>query len=66
MDHRAVRVFEHVTIGDDAIVINEEPAAARKLLATRVKCFDRYCGGFNTADEFRKNILRWFDSNGGD
>ncbi len=64
MDFGAMRAFDHVTIRDDAIVLDKEPAAARKLFATRVERFNRNCRRFDTADEFRKKILRRADSDG--
>ena len=66
MHFRPVRIFDYVTVGYDAIAVDEEPAAAREFLAARVKRFDRDGGRFNAADEFRKNILRWYDLEGDD
>jgi hypothetical protein len=66
MNFGAMRAFEHVAIRNDAIVLDEEPTAARKFFALRVESFDGNCGRFDTADEFRKNILRCLDFDGDD
>ena len=57
MNLGAMCAFEDVTIRDDAIVLDEEPAASRQFLAARVESLDRNCGGFNATNEFRKDVL---------
>ena len=57
MDLGAMCAFEDVTICDDAIVFDEEPAASREFLAARVESLDCNCGGFNATNEFGKDVL---------
>ena len=57
MNFGAMGVFEHVTVGDDAIGVNKEAAAARELFAARVESFNRDGGWLNAANEFGKKIL---------
>ena len=44
-------VVDDVTVGDDAIEVDEEAAAAGEFLTARVKGFDSNCGWFDTTDE---------------
>jgi hypothetical protein len=57
MNFRAMRVFDDVAIGDDAICIDEEAAAARQFFAARIESLNRDRRWFNAANEFGKNIL---------
>jgi hypothetical protein len=49
---RAVSAFYDVTVGDDAIGSDEEPAAAREFFILRIVGLDGDCGRFDTANEF--------------
>ena len=57
MNFGAMRAFNDVPVGDDAIGVDEEAAASRKLFAARIKSFNRNCGWFNATNEFGKKIL---------
>ena len=61
MNLSAIGTFEDVPVSYDPIDINEEAAAARQFLATRVESLDRDCGWFDAANEFREKILRCLD-----
>ncbi len=43
MNFGAIRAFEDVTVGDDAIVFDEEATAARQLLTARIESFNGDC-----------------------
>ena len=58
MNFSAIGVVDDVAVGDDAISIDEEAAAARELLAARIEGFDGDGGGLDAANEFRKQVLR--------
>ena len=57
MDLGAMCAFEDMTVRDDAIVLDEEPAAARQFFTARVESLDSDGGGFNATDEFGKKVL---------
>ena len=40
MDFGAKCAFDHVTVSNDAILVDEETAAARQLLASRIESLD--------------------------
>jgi hypothetical protein len=50
--------LENVTVRDDAIGVDEEATASRKLLAARVESLDCNRGGFDATNEFGEKILR--------
>ena len=58
MNFSANCALENVPVRDNAIGVDEEATASRKLLAARVESL--YCnrGGFNTSNEFGEKILR--------
>ena len=58
MNFGAVRIVDDVAIGDDAIGINEETAAAREFFTARIEGFDRDRGRFDAANELGQQVLR--------
>ena len=54
----AESAFNHVTIRNDAVPVDEETAAAREFLALRIEGLNRDGGGFDAPDEIGKFILR--------
>jgi hypothetical protein len=61
MNFRAMSAFEYVPVGDNAIALDEEAAAARQLFTTHVESFDCNRGRFDTANEIGEKILRRLD-----
>ena len=57
MHFGAISAIDYVTIGDDAILVYEKAAAARKFLSSCVEGFNRNCGGFDAPNQIGKFIL---------
>src|SRR6185436_7180924 len=58
MDLGAISALDDVAVGDDAIFIDEEAAAARKFLALRIEGFNGDGGWFDAANKVREFVLR--------
>ena len=58
--------LEDVPVSDNAIVVDEEAAASRQLLAACVESFDCNRRGFNATNEFGEKILRRSNLKGND
>ena len=57
MNLGAICAFDDVPVCDDAIRIDEEATASRKLLAACVESLDCNRGGFDATNEFGKKVL---------
>ncbi len=57
MDFSAIRAVDNVPIGNHAVFVDKETAAARKLLALRIEGFNCDGGGFDAANQIGKLVL---------
>ena len=58
MNFGPVSAVDHMAIGNDAIIVDEESAAARKFFAARVEGLDGHGGRLDATHQFRQLVLR--------
>src|SRR5688500_15467405 len=58
MNFGPLSAVDQMPVGDDAIVVDEESAAARKFFAARVECLNGHRGRLDATHQFRQLVLR--------